>query len=247
MQKYLNVYFTELNQQIKPYLISVFVFLALSGVMLWTNISIGIMNPDGKFFITGFAFPLLFFFTQLMIFSYFLKERYLTESNYLLYSLPTKRYPVLLVKYFTFTTYLLLSLILLFFWAFAIAHSEILKAEGSVTDKRLLEPLIGNGLLFFILHHSYYFFAVKLLSLLTFLLSGIIVFLKSIRYSLKWFNVFIQTVTALLIMILFCLFGFVDTVFPGLVMGPVSVINGIATGILFLFMGLKLFEKYGQI
>jgi hypothetical protein len=243
MQKYLNVYLTELKQQIKPYLISVFVFLILSG-FYYLNITQFENNNKNT---PGFLFPIflvLFFFTQLMIFAYYLKEKFLKESNYLLYSLPTKRYPVLLIKFIVFITYLIISLMILFPWSFL--HAHILVVWMKTAYPGLHYPF-ESGFLNFVLNNTMCFFMVKLFSILAFFLSGVFIFIKTLHYQIKWFNIILQTITAMIFLLLFSEFALVDTVMHSTIVGPLSIIFGIFAGIFFLIIGLRIFEKYGEI
>jgi hypothetical protein len=229
----------ELKQQLIPYLISVFVFLVLSGIIMGLTIRHNI-NP---------IIPLLlviFFFTQITIFLYSLKEKFLKDSNYLFYSLPTKRYPVLLIKFLVLTTYLIISLIILIPLSFLDAHFEIIMMKKILADRGVLYHS-NNGFLYYVLHNDMFFFLVKLFSILTFFLSGVLIFVKTLRYMFRWFYVSFQTFIVLFLFILFCKFGFVDTPFQGTVLGPFSIINAITTGIVFLIIGLTIFEKYGEI
>ena len=264
MQKYLNIYMKELQSQIKTYLISLFTFMALCGIVVWVFVgSYGPVEPGaqksyvissgGKLTLVCF-FLLLFFFSQLLFFLNSLKDKYLSGKNYLLYSVPAKRYTPLLINFIVFVTYLIVTFTVMFLWSFAVMGVEIQQMKDEMIRSKFPSELmdnehlqLGNGILYWVIHHSRFFFTVKLLGGLTFFVSGLLLFIKILRYKLKWFNSFIQTVAALVIFVLFCEYGLIDLNSTNNLIGFLSMGSCIAAGTIFLILGLIVYEKHGQI
>jgi hypothetical protein len=131
-------------------------------------------------------------------------------------------------------------------WIFAVSNFKISQslfqynlAPGQINNEHLG---INYRILFFIIHHSRFFFLVC--TVITFFISGLLFFVKTLKYKLKWFNTFIQTVIVLGIFVLFCKYGLS---LQNNAVGLFPVFICITAGTVSLILGLIIYEKYGQI
>jgi hypothetical protein len=194
-----------------------------------------------------FSIVLVIFFASIPV---LFAVSFKSKSDYLPFSLPLSRSSILLARYSTALTFLMVTFFVSMLWTLLV----IAPLERYSDDQILLRTGIRDFSQLTHYHHDYwgflqyesvYFFRVKALFFCSFVILGIIALTRSLRYVIRWFNEFLCDFAALMLFIAFCLFG-LRTIKP-MEVGLESMINSIIAGLVFLVVGIFLFEKYGEV
>lgn len=158
---------------------------------------------------------------------------------------------MVLSRVFMVLLFLAISAVAAFLWSLLMVPVEIADMEETLRkigkhDYTYMIPYYRDTA-GFLLNMSRCFFAARLFALCSFVLLGTVVLVQSIKYSVIWFNRFLQTVAVLALFILFSWIGFrgIDPHQTGI--DWMSVVNSVAAGVVFLIIGLFVFDKAAEV
>jgi hypothetical protein len=188
----------------------------------------------------------LFFITPLVLFPLLFRK----ETEHLAFSLPLRRSTILLARYLTALTLLMVTFIASTLWSILVMvpinlhQMEQSCIRGGITDFSRMIPYY-NDFWGFLQYESNYFFFIRVLSICSFVILGILALTRSFRYIFRWFSEFLSNFSALLLFIAFCWLGLHYLRPMGI--GVEMMISSLIAGLLFFVIGLFLFEKYGEV
>jgi hypothetical protein len=259
VKKFVKLYIHEIKKTGDRFLMVFIAFLFFNGLILLRFPHINQMTMS-QCFSAEFLYKNLmwaFFVAPPVLLALTIHNKADVRNDYLSFSLPLHRTTIFLSRYLAAFTVLILSLLTTFLWSLFMVPLEIHERELGVIHVNL----ISNKSYFFaefipyyhdfwgfLMYETGYFYFMKIGLLLSFVAMGIVTFSRSLRYKFRWFSEFFSNLSILIFFILFCLFGLQPLVpkYP-LLVGTENVMNSVIAGLLFLAIGLFLFEKYGEV
>lgn len=194
---------------------------------------------------------LLLFIAHPILLSLSFTDESLVKSDQQWFALPIRRSSVVLSRFLTVLTFLVISTIVAFLWSLLMVPVQIEQMEemcrrSGTNDYAKLIPYYHDfwGFLF---HMSRYFFFTALFSLCSFVLMGLVILTQSLRYTIKRYNGFLQNLTVLALFIFFCWLGFRGMHFSGSELDASSIVNSLIAGVVFLAAGLFLFDRAAEV
>jgi hypothetical protein len=242
MANFWKIYTHELRKIWARYLIVFIAFFALNGIIFG-------LYKKTESDLVGFLFSvmLVIFYASIPV---LFAMSFKSKSDYLPFSLPMCRSSILLARYGAALTILAVALLVSTLWAIAVMVPIVRYSEEQTliraghTDLSQLTHY-HHDFLGFLQYESAYFFRVKALFFISFVILGIIALTRSLKYVLRWLNEFLCDLTALILFIAFCWVGLRHL--KPMEVGLESIINSMIAGLLFFALGLFLFEKYGEV
>jgi hypothetical protein len=221
-------------------------FFVLNAMVLWI---LPLSNQAIQLF--SILILLLFFGSLLVLFSSSFNDDALKRTDYQWISFPVKRSTAISSRFMVVFTLLILAAAVGFIWSLLLVPIQIQEMDEAFqrTGSHDLNILASNyrydfwGFLF---NMSLYFFFVRLFAFCGFVLMGIMTFTQSLRYAFR-FNAFLRNLALLVLFISFCWFGLQGTDMGHTRMGIQAIMSSVIAGGLFLFLGIFLFEKYGEV
>ena len=208
------------------------------------------LSFNARINLTDLCFLLLFAAPPLLLSRSFTDES-LVKSDQQWFSLPLRRSTVVLSRVFTVLLFLAISAVAAFLWSLLMVPVEIADMEETLRkigkhDYAYMIPYYRDTA-GFLLNMSRCFFAARLFALCSFVLLGTVVLVQSIKYSVSWFNRFLQTLAVLALFIFFCWLGFRGMHFSGSELDAGSIVNSLIAGVVFLAIGLSLFDRAAEV
>jgi len=172
------------------------------------------------------------------------------DKEHLAFSLPMRRASIFLSRYLAAFTMLVAAFFAAALWSiFVIVPLNLHQMEQSYigvghTDFFRMIPYY-NDFWGFLLNESHYFLYTKVLLFYSFVFLGIVSLTCSLRYMFRRFSEFMSNLSVLILFIALYWIGLHNPIPIGV--GHESMIISLIAGLLFLAIGLFLFEKYGEL
>ena len=208
------------------------------------------LSFNARINLTDLCFLLLFAAPPLLLSRSFTDES-LVKSDQQWFSLPLRRSTVVLSRVFTVLLFLAISAVAAFLWSLLMVPVQIKQMEeacrrAGTNDYAKLIPYYHDfwGFLF---HMSRYFFLTALFALCSFVLLGLVILTQSFRYTIRRYNSFLRNLTVLALFIFFCWLGFRGMHFSGSELDTGSIVNSLIAGVVFLAIGLIIFDRTAEV
>jgi hypothetical protein len=241
MSHFWKLYAQEMRNLGSRYLIIIIAYFAINGIVYFMHIEKRLLN-------LSLASPLmlgLLFLTPLLLLALSFRK----DTEHLAFSLPLRRTSIFLSRYLAALTMLVSAFFSAALWSIFVMvplnlhQMEQMYIHAGHADFFRMIPYY-NDFWGFLFHKCHYFLSTIFLFPLLFIALGVVSFTRSLRYIFRWFSEFLCDLSALILFIASWV-GLGHLRPMGI--DPESVMIHFIAGLLYLAIGLFLFEKYGEV
>jgi hypothetical protein len=242
MSHFWRLYTQEMRNLGVRYLIFLIAYFAINGIVYFAHIDKRILNIT----LTSSIMLVIIFITPPILLALSFRK----DKEHLSFSLPIRRASIFLSRYLAALTMLVAAFFAAALWSiFVMVPLNLHQREqmciniGHADFFRMIPYY--NDFWGFLLNESHYFLYTIYLFFFLFIGLGIISLTRSLRYMFRRFSEFLCDLSALILFIV-CWIGLNHLNPMGIVPESLMFFSLIA-GLLFLAIGLFLFEKYGEL